>query len=721
MTIVVPMSRTIAIRSGIVNHAIAQTARVSKTGLLSSTKIAYPGFCKTNGFHRRKTTMPSPITPKLIYELKTVSGPALSPDGATLFFAKAHVDEDHMEGRSRLLRMDLSNNETVPFSSGPKDVNPKVSPDGRWVAFFRNDDKERRQVHLIPTDGGEARALTQFPGGVSDFVWSPDSAKLLFVGKVDPDQLPHDHDPRKDPRVKVVTRVRYRFDTLGWVGDAHNHLFVIGLDDEDAVQLTDGDWDDAAPAWSPDGTKVAFVSAREPDREFSFRSQIYVVDAAGGTPKLWSKGLSSATNPHWSPDGQTLVTVGSTHDDAAVFWHGELYLLEPGKAPEKLTDDSMHPNTGFGPIVPAPEIRWTDDGRLLFLGDSKGESFLYELDLNTRELKTRTEGGHQIGAISFDAHNDKAVMAVVPPDAAGDLALIELASGSQTQLTHANNAYFKAHPPARMEKFSFERAGMQIQCRVLFPPDFDKSKIYPLVVDIHGGPHGAFFDAFNPWVQIQATSGYIVLCVNPRGSSSYGLDFGKAVLGDWGGQDYLDILAAVDELAAKPYVDEDRMGLHGYSYGGFMSAWIVGQTTRFKAAVVGAPCIDLPSFYGTSDIGISFGEVQWGGMRHEAYDKFLKHSPLTYAPRVETPVLLLHGEADHRCPIEQSEQYFVTLKRLGKTVEFVRFPGCSHLFLRFAHPRLREEYLTRMKAWTDRYLLGETAAPSQTPEAVSSK
>jgi dipeptidyl aminopeptidase/acylaminoacyl peptidase len=216
-----------------------------------------------------------------------------------------------------------------------------------------------------------------------------------------------------------------------------------------------------------------------------------------------------------------------------------------------------------------------------------------------------------------------------------------------------------------------------------------------------------------------ATSGYIVLAVNPRGSSSYGLDFGKAVLADWGGEDYLDIMQAVDELAARPYVDEDRMGLHGYSYGGFMSSWIVGQTTRFKAAVVGAPCIDLPSFSGTADIGISFGEVQWGGIRHEAYEKYLKHSPLTYAPNVETPVLLLHGEADHRCPIEQSEQYFVALKRMGKTVEFVRFPGCSHLFLRFAHPKLREEYLIRMKAWLDRYLLEGASTPE--PEAVGAK
>ena len=158
------------------------------------------------------------------------------------------------------------------------------------------------------------------------------------------------------------------------------------------------------------------------------------------------------------------------------------------------------------------------------------------------------------------------------------------------------------------------------------------------------------------------------------------------------------------EASALPYVDQDRLGVHGYSYGGFMSSWIIGHDTRFKAAVVGAPCIDLTSMYGTSDIGVSFGERQWGGTLKDSTQVYLDHSPISYADKVETPVLLLHGEADHRCPIEQSEQYFVSLRRLGKEVEFVRFPGCSHLFLRLGHPKMREEYLARTLAWLDKYL-----------------
>jgi dipeptidyl aminopeptidase/acylaminoacyl peptidase len=255
-----------------------------------------------------------------------------------------------------------------------------------------------------------------------------------------------------------------------------------------------------------------------------------------------------------------------------------------------------------------------------------------------------------------------------------------------------------------MEKFYISRSGLQIECRLWFPPDFDPSRQYPLVLDIHGGPNGAFYDSFVPLQQVLATSGYIVLAVNPRGSSTYGNGFMLAVLQDWGGADYLDLMAAVDQVVARPYVDGARLGVHGYSYGGYMSSWIIGHSDRFQAAVVGAPCIDLFSMYGTSDIGVSFGEPQWGGSLVDAAQELVRHSPISYASRVNTPVLLLHGEADLRCPIAQSEAYFVALKRLGKEVELVRFPDCAHSFLRTGHPKMREEYLSRTLDWFKKYL-----------------
>jgi dipeptidyl aminopeptidase/acylaminoacyl peptidase len=305
----------------------------------------------------------------------------------------------------------------------------------------------------------------------------------------------------------------------------------------------------------------------------------------------------------------------------------------------------------------------------------------------------------------MDQPSGRAVTLATTPDSPGDLHLVDLDRGGARQLTNHNQGYLAEHPPAGLEKFSIHRAGVEIQCRLWLPPDFDASRSYPLVLDIHGGPNGAFYDAFVPLQQMLATSDYLVLAVNPRGSSTYGNDFMTSVLDDWGGEDYLDLMAAVDAVLERPCVDESRLGVHGYSYGGYMTSWIIGHTARFKAAVVGAPCINLVSMYGTSDIGVSFGEDQWGGTPAEAAPKLAERSPITYAAKVQTPALLLHGEADHRCPIGQSEEYFVALKRRGVEVELVRFPGCSHSFPRTGHAKMREEYLARTLSWFQRLLV----------------
>ena len=662
--------------------------------------------------------MPQPITPDLVYDLTGVSDPSMSPDGARLAFVRAKVDRDRMENRSQIMMAALSDGEPVPFTNGDTDGRPRFSPDGETIAFLRNDVKNRRQPWLIPTSGGEARQFTSAPGGVIEYAWAPDSRTLAFVSDVDPDRPPDDHDPKKDPRVRVVRRIRYRADTVGWRGDAFRHLFVLDVQSGEVRQLTDGEGEDSAPAWSPDGTRIAFISDRRDDRDVVSATEAYVVPVEGGQAELWSQGLSSVAAITWSPDGSRLAVIGSDDHQIGAGWQGWVFILESGQPPRRLTDDSIKPTAGYPPIVPAPEMRWTADGRILFLAEVRGESHLYDLSATDGSLRRVAGGGAQFGTVTFDAEARKAVVVAVPPSSPGDLRLVDVRQGTETQLTAYNGEFFGQHPTAQLEKLIVSRGGTEIESRLFLPPDFDASKRYPLVLDVHGGPHGVFYDAFNPIQQVLATNGYIVLAVNPRGSSSYGADFMTAVLGDWGGEDYLDIMAAVDEVGARPYIDASRLGITGYSYGGFMSSWIIGHDTRFRAAVVGAPCIDLSSMYGTSDIGVEFGEVQWGGMRKDVLDAYLERSPLTYAPNVETPVLLLHGEEDVRCPIEQSEQYFVALKRLGKEVEFVRFPGCSHMFLRSGHPRMRQEYLARMLAWFDRYLGVELTAAAE-PQAVS--
>ncbi len=647
--------------------------------------------------------MASPITAEIIYELTSYSSPTLSPQGSLLAFAQSRVDRDSMQSRSSIMLASLDEGMTRAFTQGPKDSAPQFSPDGNTLAFLRPDDKGRAQIWTISLDGGEAAQATNAKGGVAEFSWSPSSNALAYGSDVDPDRVPDDHDYGKDPRVRMVRRITYRADTLGWRGDMYRQLFVVTLADNSTRTLTNGEYDNGSPRWSPDGRSIAFVSARRPDRETVPYNEAYVMSAEGGEPEPRSDGLSSIGALAWLSDSQGLLVIGSDDDEIGAAWQGRLFVLQEGQPPHLIGGDSVRPVAGFPPLMPSPKLTITGES-VVFMGDSHGQSYVCRISLSGGETERITPGGVQYTEITVDAASGRAAVQAASPKSAGDLQLVDLTLGQSKTLTDDNHAYFDGHPPAVLRKSSLTRAGMEIESRLLMPPIFDASKRYPMVVNIHGGPHGSFYDAFNAVEQVIATAGYLVLSVNPRGSSTYGADFLKAVLRDWGGEDYRDIMTSVDEVCGLPYVDADRLGVHGYSYGGFMSSWIIGHDTRFGAAVVGAPCIDLLGMYGTSDIGVSFGERQWGGLRKDEVESYLEHSPLTYADKVETPVLLLHGEADHRCPIEQSEQYFVSLRRLGKEVEMVRFPGCSHLFLRAGHPKMREEYLSRTLGWFDRHL-----------------
>ncbi len=635
----------------------------------------------------------SPIKPEHTYNLVEVSAVEIAADGAAVVFVRQEINKETMKRESRIVVQSLADGDAVDMATG--DTAPRFSADGKTLAFLRSGEDDKKQVWVMPVGGGDARQVTRIPDGVRDMAWSPDGSAFVVVSRVDPDRA--EEDEEKVPRTQVARRVRYRDDGDGWRGDAFSQLFLVDAVTGEAEQITDGEGDHGAPAWSPDGSRIAFVTDCVEGRDFVRGSEVHVMEKAGGRLRCWSQGLSRAESVAWSPDGKRLVVAGSHDGDVWDSRQSWLFVLEEDEAPVCVAGDVY---TVVQPLAPRC---WTPRGEILFIGDRAGESFLCRVNPDGSSWQTEVMGVQVCTGLSVARAVARVAMVMTSPVCPCDVVVMEVGAKHQRAVTAVNAEFLEADPGARVEKLVFERRGETIQARVLFPQGFDEARSYPLVLDIHGGPNGRFSDSYDITHQILAGAGYIVLAVNPRGSSSYGPDFLKAVLGDWGGEDFLDLMAGVDLLCERPYVDADRLGVHGYSYGGFMSSWIVGHDHRFKAAVIGAPCINLHSMYGTSDIGVSFGENQWQGSVLENVEALVERSPLTYVSEVQTPVLLMHGEEDYRCPIEQAEQFFVALKRQGKTVEFVRFPKSSHGFRRSGHPALHVEYLDRMLSWLERY------------------
>ena len=655
---------------------------------------------------RNASTSRQPITSDLIFDLLAVGVPALSPDGEAVAYVASRTSRETMGGESQIRMVPFDDAEgDRPLTAGPRDGSPIWSPDGSQLAFLRAADPESPpQIWLLPLSGGEARQLTDLPYAVESCTWTPDGQSLIAVVDVDPARLLPDGG---QPRTTVVRELYYRGDALGYRVNAWHQLFRVDVAGGEAEQLTRGAYNHAHPVVSPNGRWIAFASDRSPQRRRRrpFGSELCVMPAGGGEIERLTPGAQSAGRPAWSPDGRRLAAAVTETDH---FQQAYLCVISrrTGKR-RQLTDGSLTPQSGGYPFTPPPPIRWTEDG-IVFAADACGRSGVWRVDPEGRgEPEPLRAEAETIAAIDIAPDGRRIAAVVTTHDRPGELisqTVAQAADAASQRLTSVSAEYLGGREPARIEWSEIERGGMTIPYGLMFPPGFDPQQRYPLVLDIHGGPHGVFTESFQPLHQTIAGAGYLVLFVNPRGTSTYGPDFTAAVIDDWGGEDSLDLLAALDAVCERPYVDAERLGVHGYSYGGYMTSWLIGHTDRFKAAVVGAPVINLESMYGTTDIAVSWGRLEWGGRPVDNPEWYRERSPLTYAPNVSAPVLLMHGEADFRCPISQSEEYFVALRDRGKRVELVRFPGCAHPFVVAGHPKLRQEYYDRLVAWMNRYV-----------------
>jgi dipeptidyl aminopeptidase/acylaminoacyl peptidase len=636
----------------------------------------------------------------LVYDLAPASDAQISPDGSQIIYTQPRVTAGEVaKTESDLILIDRGGGgERRLTYGGTRNSLGRWSPDGQSLAFVSDrdgDDATKSRLMLLPLAGGDARPLTGHLEPITSISWSPDGRTVAYTVTVDPENPDETPRPKDAPApVRVTSRLDYKLDGKGYLGDKRTQIFLIDTQSGTRRQLTSQPFDHTEPQWSPDGKTLA-VRISGPE---VFDAVLGLVDVASGALRRVSVENGTLSLYAWSPDGSRILFAGDTHRT----WQSDLFLYTVASGEtRRLTDDlPFEPDSYPIPCHPV----WLDATTALLSGTRAGGSGLHTINVETAAITTvETWPATHVG-LSMD--RDHRYIARVGGDLqrTGDIVVYDRTAGSLMTVGETASVPLDNHPTLDFERFTVERAGLDVEAWILFPADFDPAKRYPVVLDIHGGPNGHYGWSFNATQQHLASNGYLVVFSNPRGSSSYGRDFTQRVIQDWGGEDYRDLMLVVDTVLERPYADEGRTGIYGYSYGGYMTSWIIGQTDRFQACVCGAPCFDLESMYGTSDIGFTFGKLQWGGKPHDRVDWLRDHSPSTYAHRATTPTLIVHGEADDRCPIGQGEQMFVALKEAGCEVEFARYPGASHGLLRLSPPEHRVDYLTRVLDWFDGHL-----------------
>jgi dipeptidyl aminopeptidase/acylaminoacyl peptidase len=646
-----------------------------------------------------------PIQASDYHEITQVAAPQLSPDGETVAFVRKEPTDEESYGTEIWTVPADGSADAEPFTSGESDSEPRFSPSGDRIAFRRSEDDDPSQLYVVPTDGGEARQVTDVIGGVDSLSWSPDGETIAFTQRTTAEERREGNDLRADedseretPDPRVIDRLIYRADQRYFDG-MRSHVYTVELAEdptESAVERhTEGDLDFVAPAFGDETTLYYAVKRGEdPDDHIE-----YDVDALD----LETRDRETITSTHaWEPQleatGDGRIAYPYTEPDRPTLRQTEIEVFD------RETGEAVRPTAG---IDRTAESFVVDGDHLVFSTPDEGDVAIRRTplaDTGRDAVETIVDSGH---ATALDATRGRVVVTKSEWKHRGDVFLVDTTEdGSEgRRLTNVNSEYLDEHRVGEPEEIRFEsEEGVEIQGWVLHPPDFDPEETYPLAVEIHGGPHAMWSTAGTMWHEFQtlAARGYVVFWSNPRGSSGYGEAFTSAIAGEWGSVTATDVLAGVEAVGERDYVDTDDQFVTGGSFGGFMTGWLVGHTDRFSGAVAQRGVYELNSFYGSTD---AFHLVEWDfdTTPWESPEYLWEQSPAAHVEDIETPTLVVHADDDFRVPVNNGELFYLFLRKQGVDTRLVRYPREGHELSRSGEPRHVVDRLERIARWFDGY------------------